>query len=110
MWLDASGRIISPNRESPPRGSLTSGQQVEMPYEPRKPEKLLHRAKFLPMLLLNLFLASSPPTANAPRVEIVEPTGTISGTVLSQGDNRTLSQVAVRLKSHSAGVFHSILT
>jgi len=81
-----------------------------MPYEPRKPEKLLQRAKFLPILLLNLFLASPVPSANAQSVEIVEPTGTISGTVLSQGDNRTLSQVAVRLESHSAGVFHSILT
>ena len=81
-----------------------------MLYEPRQPEKLLQRAKFLPILLLNLFLASSVPVANAQSVEITESTGTISGTVLSQGDNRTLSQVAVRLKSHSAGVFHSILT
>jgi tetratricopeptide (TPR) repeat protein len=81
-----------------------------MLYEPRQPEKLLQRAKFLPILLLNLFLASSVPIANAQSVEITESTGTISGTVLSQGDNRTLSQVAVRLKSHSAGVFHSILT
>jgi tetratricopeptide (TPR) repeat protein len=70
----------------------------------------LQRAKFLPVLFLNLFLTGLVPDANAQSNEIAESTGTISGTVISQADNRTLSQVAVRLKSHSAGVFHSILT
>jgi Flp pilus assembly protein TadD len=81
-----------------------------MLYEPRKPEKRLQRAKFLPILFLNLVLASSIPNARAQSAEAAPPTGTISGTVLSQGDNRTLSQVAVKLKSHSAGEFRSILT
>jgi tetratricopeptide (TPR) repeat protein len=36
--------------------------------------------------------------------------GKISGTVLSQGDNRPMTQVAISLKSHSAGVFRSVLT
>ncbi len=81
-----------------------------MLYEPRKPEKRLQRAKFLPILFLNLVLTSSIPNARAQSAEAAAPTGTISGTVLSQGDNRTLSQVGVRLKSHAAGVFHSILT
>jgi len=109
MWLRVRPDYLSQPR-SPPSGSLKSGQQVEMLYEPRQPEKLLQRAKLLPILLLNLFLASFVPIANAQSVEIAESTGTISGTVLSEGDSRTLSQVAVRLKSHSAGVFHSILT
>jgi len=81
-----------------------------MMYEPRKPGKSLQRAKFLPILCLNLFLAGYLPNSNAQSTEIALPTGTISGTVLSQGDNRTLSQVAVKLKSHSAGEFRSILT
>ena len=85
-----------------------------MLYEPRKPEKRLQRTKFLPILclnlFLNLFLTVSVPNAHGQNTENAEPTGTISGTVLSQGENRTLSQVGVRLKSHAAGVFHSILT
>jgi tetratricopeptide (TPR) repeat protein len=81
-----------------------------MQYEVWKPEKFFRLAKFLPILLLNLALTSSIPNANAQSSGTAEPNGTITGTVLSQGDNRTLSQVAVRLKSHEAGVFHSILT
>jgi tetratricopeptide (TPR) repeat protein len=34
----------------------------------------------------------------------------ISGTVLSQGNNRTVSQAALTIKSHEAGIFRSILT
>jgi tetratricopeptide (TPR) repeat protein len=83
-----------------------------------KAEKSRPRAKFLPLFFLNLLLhfflnlvlTGFAPSANAQSSDLVETTGTISGTVLSQGDNRTLSQVAVRLKSHAAGVFHSILT
>jgi Flp pilus assembly protein TadD len=83
-----------------------------------KPEKSCQRAKFLPLFLLNLLLnlflnlvlTGFAPSVNAQSSGLVETTGTISGTVLSQGDNGTRSQVAVRLKSHSAGVFHSILT
>jgi hypothetical protein len=81
-----------------------------MLYETRKHEKRLLRANFLPILFLNLALTSFIPHAKAQSAEAAEPTGTISGTVLSQGDNRTLSQIAVGLKSHEAGVFHSMLT
>src|ERR1700682_2526675 len=110
MWWPASDRLISPNPQSPPRESLNSGRQVEMLYETRKPEKRYLRANFLTVLFLNLALTSFIPHARAQSAQAPEPTGTISGTVLSQGDNRTLSQVAVRLKSHEAGVFHSMLT
>jgi tetratricopeptide (TPR) repeat protein len=75
-----------------------------------KPEKLFQRAKFLPILFLNLVLTSCIPYANAQSSQTTEPTGKISGTVLSQGDNRTLSQVALTIKSHEAGIFRSILT
>jgi tetratricopeptide (TPR) repeat protein len=81
-----------------------------MLYELRKPEKRLQRAKFLPILILNLAITSFIPNARAQSAEAAAPTGTISGTVLSQSDHRTMSQVGVRLKSHAAGVFHSILT
>src|SRR3977135_639228 len=81
-----------------------------MLYEPRKPEKQLQRAKFLPILILNLAITRFIPNAREQSAEAARQPGTISGTVLSQGDNRTLSQVGVRLKSHAAGVFHSILT
>jgi len=36
--------------------------------------------------------------------------GKISGTVLLKANNRPASQVAVKLKSHAAGIFRSILT
>jgi Tfp pilus assembly protein PilF len=81
-----------------------------MQSEVCKPEKLFQRAKFLPILFLNLVLTSCIPHANAQSSEVTERTGTISGTVLSQGDNRTLSQVALTVKSHEAGIFRSILT
>lgn len=81
-----------------------------MLYETRKLEKRLLRTNFLTILFLNLVLTSFIPNARAQSAAAPEPTGTISGTVLSQGDNRTLNQVAVRLKSHEAGVFHSMLT
>jgi tetratricopeptide (TPR) repeat protein len=74
-----------------------------------KAEKSCPRAKFLSILWLYLFLMTSVPSVNAQSTENAEPTGTISGTVLSRGDNRTMSQVAVRLKSHAAGIFRSIL-
>src|SRR5260370_40159356 len=36
--------------------------------------------------------------------------GKISGTVLLKKGNRPASQVAVKLKSHAAGIFRSVLT
>jgi tetratricopeptide (TPR) repeat protein len=49
-------------------------------------------------------------TARAQSSDSVEANGKISGTVLSQGDNKPVTQVAINLKSHSAGVFRSVLT
>lgn len=110
MWQSASDRGYLSQSQSPPRASPKNGQQVEMLCEVRKPEKLFQRAKFLPILFLNLVLTSCIAHANAQGSEVTEPTGTISGKVLSQGDNRALSQVAITLKSHAEGVFRSVLT
>ncbi len=65
--------------------------------------------------LLNLSLITGLLVALAPgaksQVSNTEQTdGTISGTVLLKTNNRPASQVAVKLKSHVAGVFRSVLT
>jgi tetratricopeptide (TPR) repeat protein len=65
--------------------------------------------------LLNVLVIAAFSIAWTPMVQAQVPDsekadGKISGTVLSQGDNRPMTQVAVSLKSHSAGVFRSILT
>ncbi len=54
-------------------------------------------------------------TVWAPMVQAQAPVseqrdGKISGTVLLKANNRPASQVAVKLKSHAAGIFRSILT
>src|SRR5260370_29650193 len=46
--------------------------------------------------------------AQAPSFELMD--GKISGTVLLKAGNRPASQVAVKLKSHAAGIFRSVLT
>jgi tetratricopeptide (TPR) repeat protein len=73
------------------------------------------RAKFLPKLFLKLMLiagalAAFTPMAGAQGSDFAVANGKISGTVLAQGDDRTLSQIAVGLKSHSLGIFRSVLT
>src|SRR6202521_778681 len=85
-----------------------------MPYELSKVEKLLQRARFFPILILNslLFLALIVwgPAAKAQVSDFVRTDGKISGTVLLKANNRPASQVAVKLKSRAAGIFRSILT
>jgi tetratricopeptide (TPR) repeat protein len=84
-----------------------------------KVEKLRPRARFLPILLLNLFLILAPfawslavctPAAGAQIPNGDKTDGEISGIVLSQGGNQPIEQVAVNLKSHDLGVFRSVLT
>jgi tetratricopeptide (TPR) repeat protein len=67
-------------------------------------------AGILPLVVLNLSAIVWAPLARAQASgsELLE--GKISGTVLLQANNRPASQVAVRLKSHAAGIFRSILT
>jgi len=85
-----------------------------MLYELRKAEKSslrvgIHRILFL-SFSLNLALIAWAPIASAQSSHFARTDGKISGTVLLKGGNRPASQVAVRLKSHAAGIFRSILT
>jgi len=66
-------------------------------------------------LLLNVVVISGSlmvwtPMARAQHPDSEEANGKITGTVLSQGDNRAVTQVAINLKSHAVGVFRSVLT
>lgn len=81
----------------------------------RKVEISRSRVKFLPKLFQKLILitgalAAFTVIAAAQIPEFVARDGNISGTVLSQGDDRTLSQIAVGLKSSTLGIFRSVLT
>src|SRR5260370_7536669 len=85
-----------------------------MVYELRKAEKLRLRVG-IPRILflsfsLNLALIAWAPIASAQSSHFVTTDGKISGTVLLKANNRPASQVAVKLKSHAAGIFRSILT
>lgn len=75
-------------------------------------KKLPVRAGFLSFLflILNLTAMVWAPTAKAQVPEAEHRDGTISGTVLLRTSNRPASQVAVKLKSHVAGIFRSVLT
>ena len=68
------------------------------------------RAGLLPILFINMSASVWAPMAKAqaPSFELMD--GKISGTVLLKAGNRPASQVAVRLKSHAAGIFRSVLT
>jgi len=108
MWLRASDRLSLPtakSTEGKPQ-EWAAGRDAVRTAETRESD-CNERNSCHPLfeLLPDLFLAVSVPNANAQSHENAEPTGTISGTVLSQGDNRTLSQVGVRLKSHAAAYF-----
>ena len=70
---------------------------------------------FAAKILLNIALVVCALMASAMTVEAQDsnydkPDGKICGTVLLKTDHRALSQVAVRLKSHAAGIFRSVLT
>src|SRR5467141_1354016 len=85
-----------------------------MLYELRKAEKSSLRVGIHRILLLsfslNLALIAWAPIASAQSSHLARTDGKISGAVLLKGGNRPASQVAVRLKSHAAGIFRSILT
>jgi tetratricopeptide (TPR) repeat protein len=70
-------------------------------------------ARFLSILLLNLSAILWAPMAQAQgqvQAADVQKEGTISGTVLLKAENRPASRVAVKLISHVAGIFRSVLT
>jgi len=73
-------------------------------------KKWLLTAVILPVVVFSLsaIVWAPPARAQAGGSELVE--GKISGTVLLKANNRPASQVAVKLKSHAAGIFRSILT
>lgn len=90
-----------------------------MPHEFARVENSNLRVGFFPIrslkFLLNVLLIAGSllawtPMAHAQVSDSEEANGKISGTVLSQGDNRPMTQVAISLKSHTAGVFRSVLT
>jgi len=72
-------------------------------------KKLLLRAG-LPILFLNFVLLQGAPDAKAQASSVGATDGVISGTVLSKLDERPVEQAAVSVRSHSLGVFRSILT
>src|SRR5207302_32466 len=76
-------------------------------------KKLCLRAGFLSLLFFIFFIIAATvwaPMAKAQAPGSEEADGKISGTVLLKANNRPASQVAVKLKSHAAGIFRSILT
>jgi hypothetical protein len=85
-------------------------QQVEMLSEFPMVEKSRPRAKFLPNIFLILAMLANARIAKSQSSEFLTTEGRICGTVLLKADHRAASQVAVKLKSHVAGIFRSILT
>src|SRR5438445_4962692 len=73
-------------------------------------KKLYFTAGFLPFLFINMTVVICAPTARAQDPSSEQTDGIISGTVLLKTGNRPASQVAVKLKSHAAGIFRSVLT
>jgi tetratricopeptide (TPR) repeat protein len=69
----------------------------------------IHKILFL-SFSLNLALIVWAPMAKAQAPNTETSDGTISGTVMLRTSNRPASQVAVKLKSHVAGIFRSVLT
>ncbi len=69
----------------------------------------IHKILFLSFPLI-LALVAQAPIAAAQSANIEKANGIISGTVLLKAGNRPATQVAVKLKSHAAGIFRSVLT
>src|SRR5437016_3196717 len=65
---------------------------------------------FLAILFVNMTVIVWAPMAEAQAPSSEHADGMISGTVLLKSNNQPVSQVAVKLKSHAAGIFRSILT
>jgi hypothetical protein len=85
-------------------------QQVEMLSELPMVEKSRPRARFLPDVFLILAMLANARIAKSQSSEFLATEGRICGTVLLKADHRAASQVGVKLKSHVAGIFRSILT
>lgn len=116
MWVLASARIDSPNRQVP-RKRLEGAQQVEMCCELPRVDKSRQRMSFFPptlslkfILILNITAIAWTPVAKAQVSNFEKAEGEISGTVLLEAEKRPASQVIVSLKSRVAGVFRSVLT
>jgi tetratricopeptide (TPR) repeat protein len=73
-------------------------------------KKLCLRIAFPSILFLNVTAIMSVPMARAQASSSEQAGGIICGTVLFKGGNRPASQVAVKLRSHAAGIFRSVLT
>ena len=73
-------------------------------------KKWFLKAGFLPIFFLNMTAIVWAPMAKAQVPYSEQTDGIISGTVLLKAGNRPASQVAVKLKSHAAGIFRSVLT
>ncbi len=76
----------------------------------QNPKKWPLKAGFLPILFLNMTAIVWAPMVKAQLSNSAQMGGKISGTVLLKAGNRPASQVAVKLKSHPAGIFRSVLT
>src|SRR5437667_8979500 len=76
----------------------------------RKVRKSCLRAGFLSLLFFNIAATVWAPMAQAQAPVSEQTDGKIAGTVLLKKGNRPASQVAVKLKSHAAGIFRSVLT
>jgi tetratricopeptide (TPR) repeat protein len=73
-------------------------------------KKWPQKAGFLAILFFHTAAILWTPVAVAQGSNMEQTGGTISGTVLLRTSNRPASQVVVKLKSHIAGVFRSVLT
>ena len=73
-------------------------------------KKLSFIAGFFPILTVTMTAFVWAPMGRAQTSTSELTDGIISGTVLLKAGNRPASQVAVKLKSHAAGVFRSVLT
>jgi len=73
-------------------------------------KKLAVNAGILLVVILNISTFVWTPVAKAQAPEAENPVGIISGTVLLKAESRPATQVAVKLKSHAAGIFRSVLT
>lgn len=75
-------------------------------------KKLFPRTRILSILFLFLSMSAIvwAPTGMCQASSSEPAGGMICGTVLLKAGNRPASQVAVRLKSHAAGIFRSVLT
>src|SRR5467141_5397119 len=73
-------------------------------------KKLCPKRALLFILFLNMTAIVWAPLARAQASSPEQTDGIISGTVLLKESHRPASQVAVKLKSHAAGIFRSVLT